>query len=78
MKDDFSILRHEVCCQCRNANSEIDEGTFSPDMDVKTTAALIMQTVLGAMRLRVLGAELNGVPIEEEHIFTFCVRTLAK
>jgi AcrR family transcriptional regulator len=56
----------------------IDEGTFSPDMDVKTTAALIMQTVLGAMRLRVLGAELNGVPIEEEHIFTFCVRTLAK
>ncbi len=56
----------------------IDEGTFSPDVDVNTTAALIMQTVLGAMRLRVLGAELNGVPIEAEHIFTFCVRTLAK
>jgi AcrR family transcriptional regulator len=56
----------------------IDEGTFAPDVDVKTTAALIMQTVLGAMRLRVLGAELNGAPIEEEHIFKFCVRTLAK
>jgi AcrR family transcriptional regulator len=56
----------------------IDEGTFSPEVDVNTTAALIMQTVLGAMRLRVLGAELNGVPIDAEHIFAFCVRTLAK
>jgi hypothetical protein len=34
--------------------------------------------VLGAMRLRVLGAELNGVPIESVDIFTFCIRTLAK
>jgi AcrR family transcriptional regulator len=56
----------------------IDEGTFSAELDVNTTAALIMQTVLGAMRLRVLGAELNGVPIEGGHIFTFCIRTLAK
>ncbi|WP_029116923.1 TetR/AcrR family transcriptional regulator [Mycobacterium sp. URHB0044] len=56
----------------------IDEGTFVADVDVDTTAALIMQTVLGAMRLRVLGAELNGVPIEGGHIFTFCIRTLAK
>ena len=42
------------------------------------TAALIMQTVLGAMRLRVLGAELNGVPIEAGTSTTFCVRALAK
>src|SRR4051794_38635973 len=49
----------------------IDESTFVADVDVDTTAALIMQTVLGAMRLRVLGAELNGVPIEGGHIFTF-------
>src|SRR5882757_3995834 len=45
-------------------NRGIDEGVFSDEVDVNTTAALIMQTVLGAMRLRVLGAELNGVPIE--------------
>jgi len=59
-------------------NRGIGEGTFSDEVDVNTTAALIMQTVLGAMRLRVLGAELNGVPIEAWHIFTFCIRALAK
>jgi AcrR family transcriptional regulator len=63
---------------CDIIDRGIDEGTFHDDVDVKTTAALIMQTVLGAMRLRVLGAELNGVPIEDGHIFTFCIRTLAK
>ena len=35
-----------------------------------------MQTVLGALRLRVLGAELNGVPIDGSHIYTFCLRGL--
>lgn len=63
---------------CDIIDRGIDEGTFHDDVDVTTTAALIMQTVLGAMRLRVLGAELNGVPIEGGHIFTFCIRTLAK
>ena len=59
-------------------NRGIDEGVFSDEVDVDTTAALIMQTALGAMRLRVLGAELNGVPIDGGRIFTFCVRALAK
>ena len=45
-------------------NRGIAEGTFRADLDVDATAALIMQTVLGAMRLRVLGVELNGVPID--------------
>ena len=31
-----------------------------------------MQAALGAMRLRVLGAELNGVPIDGDHINEFC------
>ncbi|MGV0792471.1 TetR/AcrR family transcriptional regulator [Mycolicibacterium sp. XJ1819] len=51
----------------------IAEGTFSADLDVNATAALIMQTALGAMRLQVLGAELNGVPIEADHIYRFCL-----
>jgi AcrR family transcriptional regulator len=59
-------------------NRGIDEGVFSDEVDVNTTAALIMQAVLGAMRLRVLGAELNGVPIEGGDIYTFCIRALAK
>ena len=54
----------------------IAEGAFRGDLDVEASAALIMQTVLGAMRLRMLGAELNGVPIDGGHIYEFCVRGL--
>ena len=32
-----------------------------------------MQSVLGAMRLRSLGVELNGNPIDGRHIYEFCV-----
>jgi len=52
------------------------EGTFRTDLQSETTAALIMQANLGAMRLRSLGAELNGVPIDGAHIYDFCVRGL--
>ena len=52
----------------------ITEGAFDPRVDVDPTATLIMQTALGAMRLRVLGAELNGAPIEGQHIYEFCMR----
>ncbi|MGV0742510.1 TetR/AcrR family transcriptional regulator [Mycolicibacterium sp. XJ870] len=55
----------------------ISEGTLREGMDVPSTAALIMQLVLGCMRLRSLGAELNGVPIDGDHIYDFCVRGLA-
>src|SRR3954470_12643476 len=51
----------------------IAEGSFRAGLDVDATAALIMQSALGAMRLRVLGAELNGVPINADHIYEFCL-----
>lgn len=54
----------------------IDAGTFRSDVEIESTAALIMQSVLGAMRLRSLGVELNGTPINGEHIYQFCVRGL--
>ena len=54
-------------------NRGIDEGTFRGGLDVSATAALIMQSALGTMRLQVLGAELNGVPIDADHIYEFCV-----
>jgi AcrR family transcriptional regulator len=54
----------------------ITEGAFRSGLDVDATAALIMQSALGAMRLRVLGAELNGVPVEADHIYDFCVNAL--
>jgi AcrR family transcriptional regulator len=54
----------------------IADGSFRKDIDVDATAALIMQTALGAMRLQVLGAELSGVPVGADHIFKFCFGAL--
>jgi AcrR family transcriptional regulator len=54
----------------------IAEGTFRADVEVATTSVLIMQSLLGAMRLRSLGVELNGSPISAAHIYEFCVRGL--
>ncbi|KWX66171.1 TetR/AcrR family transcriptional regulator [Mycobacterium sp. NAZ190054] len=54
----------------------VGEGTFRADLDVDTDAAILMQTVLGALRLRDLGTELNGVPIGGAHVHTFCLRGL--
>jgi AcrR family transcriptional regulator len=59
-------------------NRGISEDAFRSDLDVDATAALIMQSALGAMRLRVLGAELNGVPIDPDHIYDFCLGGLIK
>jgi AcrR family transcriptional regulator len=56
----------------------IDEGTFRTGIAVDATAALIMQSALGAMRLQVLGAELNGAPIDADHIYEFCLAGLLK
>ena len=58
-------------------NRGIADGVFGKGLDVATSSALILQTVLGAMRLRSLGVELNGVPIDGDHIYDFCVRGLA-
>jgi AcrR family transcriptional regulator len=54
-------------------NRGIADGSFRGGLDVDATAALIMQSALGAMRLQVLGAELNGVPVSAGHIYEFCV-----
>lgn len=58
----------------------IADGVFraASETETDTSSALIMQTVLGALRLRVLGAELNGAPIEGTDIFEFCVRSLLR
>src|SRR5882672_2635346 len=50
-------------------NRGIAEGSFRAGLDVDATAALIMQSALGAMRLQVLGAELNGAPVSADHIY---------
>lgn len=57
-------------------NRGISEGRFRSDLAVDTSAALIMQSALGAMRLRSLGVELNGTPIDGDHIYEFSVHGL--
>jgi AcrR family transcriptional regulator len=54
----------------------IADGSFRADQDVDASAALIMQSALGAMRLQVLGAELTGDPVTADHIYDFCFAAL--
>jgi len=54
----------------------ITEGVFRPNLDVGPAAAIVMQTILGALRLHWLGAELTGAPIDAAHLYDFCVRAL--
>jgi uncharacterized protein (TIGR00369 family) len=54
----------------------ITEGVFRPNLDVGPAAAIVMQTILGALRLHWLGAELTGAPIDAEHLYDFCIRAL--
>jgi uncharacterized protein (TIGR00369 family) len=54
----------------------ITEGVFRPNLDVGPAAAIVMQTILGALRLHWLGAELTGAPIDSAHLYDFCVRAL--
>ncbi len=54
----------------------ITEGVFRPNLDVGPAAAIVMQTILGALRLHWLGAELTGAPIDAAHLYDFCIRAL--
>lgn len=56
----------------------VAEGAFDPKVDVDPTSTLIMQSALGAMRLRVLSAELNGAPLDGHQIYQFCLRALTR
>ena len=54
----------------------ITEGIFRPNLDVGPAAAIVTQTILGALRLHWLGAELTGAPIDAAHLYDFCIRAL--
>ena len=54
----------------------ITEGVFRANLDVGPAAAIVMQTILGALRLHWVGAELTGAPIDAAHLYDFCVRAL--
>lgn len=54
----------------------IREGVFRPGIDVEPAAAIIMQTMMGALRLHWLGTELTGAPIDAAQLYDFCMRAL--
>ncbi len=54
----------------------VAEGAFRADLDIDADAAILTQTILGALRLRELGADLTGTPIDGDHVYTFCLRGL--
>ena len=54
----------------------ITEGVFRANLDVGPAAAIVTQTILGALRLHWLGAELTGSPIDAAHLYDFCIRAL--
>src|ERR1700727_2912880 len=54
----------------------ITEGVFNPALDVGATAAIVMQTIVGAQRLHWLGSELNGTPIDAGQLYDFASRAL--
>ncbi len=56
----------------------ITEGVLAPKLDVGPAAAIVMQTILGALRLHWLGAELTGAPIDAAHLYDFCIRASAQ
>jgi uncharacterized protein (TIGR00369 family) len=54
----------------------VTEGVFRANLDVGPAAAIVTQTILGALRLHWLGAELTGAPIDGAHLYDFCIRAL--
>lgn len=65
---------HQLLCDL--VDRGIIEGVFRPGLDMGAAAAIVMQTVLGALRLHWLGAELNGTPVDAGQLYDFCIRAL--
>jgi AcrR family transcriptional regulator len=56
----------------------VTERTFRADLDVEATAAIIVQTMLSALRLHALGTELTGAPIDSGHLYEFFMRGVGR
>jgi AcrR family transcriptional regulator len=65
---------HRLICDI--VERGIAEQIFSQQLNVEITAAIVMQTMLDALRLHSLGAELAGEPVTGDHLHEFCLRSL--
>ncbi|MGH3562533.1 MAG: PaaI family thioesterase, partial [Mycobacterium sp.] len=65
---------HQLLCDL--VDRGVTEGVFRPGLDVGAAAAIVMQTVLAALRLHWLGAELTGTPIDAGQLYDFCIQAL--
>lgn len=65
---------HQLLCDL--VDRGIAEGVFRARLDVGATAAIVMQTVIGALRLHWLGAELAGSEVDAGQLYDFCIHAL--
>jgi AcrR family transcriptional regulator len=56
----------------------IAEKAFRADLDAEAAAAIIMQTMMNALRLYGLGADLTGTPITGADLYEFFVRGIGR
>lgn len=52
-------------------------GDFRDDVNADTAATIVMETAMGALRMRALGSELSGAPIDSAALYQFCARALS-
>lgn len=65
---------HHLICDIIDRG--VSEQIFSTGLNVRVTATIVMQTVLDALRLYSLGAELAGEPVTTDDLLVFCLRAL--
>lgn len=56
----------------------ITEGVIAPQLDIGGAAAVVLQTIFGAQRIRTLSAELTGRPVDSALLYAFCMHGLAQ
>jgi AcrR family transcriptional regulator len=56
----------------------IAERTLRADLDVDVIAAIIMQTMISAIRLHALGADLTGTPVGGGHLYEFFMQGIGR
>jgi AcrR family transcriptional regulator len=53
------------------------EGLVSSELKTQAAAAIVLQTIFGAQRIRALGNELTGMRLDNELLYAFCVHGLS-
>jgi AcrR family transcriptional regulator len=55
----------------------VSEGVVSRELNTEAAAAVVLQTIFGAQRIRALGTELAGMRLNNELLHAFCLHGLS-